>query len=68
VASPNLRLALGVPGPAELLWGIAPVSAGVFGVPAGFLATVLVSWLTPPPSTAQLQLVDRLRSPPQRSA
>ncbi|MCV2422420.1 cation acetate symporter [Paucibacter sp. DJ2R-2] len=67
VASPSLRLALGVPGPAELLWGIAPVSAGVFGVPAGFLAIALVSCFTPRPAAEQAQLVDRLRSPPQRS-
>ena len=30
-----------------LWWGLQPVSAGVFGVQAGLLATVLVSWLTP---------------------
>jgi len=30
-----------------LWWGLQPVSAGVFGVLAGLLATVLVSWLTP---------------------
>ncbi|WP_271009931.1 sodium:solute symporter family protein [Paucibacter sp. B51] len=64
-ASPSLRLALGVPGPAQLIGGIAPVSAGVFGVPAGFLAIVLVSWLTPRPSAAQAHMLDQLRSPPR---
>jgi cation/acetate symporter len=29
-----------------LWWGIQPVSAGVFGVPAGFVATLLISALT----------------------
>ena len=28
----------------QLWWGIQPISAGVFGVPAGFAATLLVSW------------------------
>ncbi|MFT4240802.1 MAG: VC_2705 family sodium/solute symporter [Acidovorax sp.] len=31
-----------------LWWGIQPISAGVFGVPAGVAATVLASWLTRP--------------------
>ncbi len=31
------------------LWfGIQPISAGVFGVPAGLLVVWLVSWLVPP--------------------
>lgn len=30
--------------PATLWWGIQPVSAGVFGVPAGIVAMVLLSW------------------------
>ena len=29
-----------------LWWGIQPVSAGVFGVAAGVIVTVLVSWAT----------------------
>ena len=34
---------------ADGLWfGIQPVSAGVFGVPTGLVATVVVSWLTRP--------------------
>ena len=31
---------------ATLWWGIQPVSAGVFGVPAGILAVVVLSWLS----------------------
>jgi cation/acetate symporter len=43
---PVFRDALGL-GPATGLWGgIQPVSAGVFGVPAGFIATLVISALT----------------------
>jgi len=42
---------------------IAPVSAGVFGVPAGVLAMVIVSWLTPPPGKDVLALIDHIRTP-----
>jgi cation/acetate symporter len=34
---------------ADGLWfGIQPISAGVFGVPAGALVAILVSWITTP--------------------
>ncbi len=42
---------------------IAPVSAGVFGVPAGLLAMVITTLLTPPPGKAEQNLVDQLRRP-----
>ncbi|MRV73453.1 cation acetate symporter [Duganella sp. FT92W] len=42
---------------------IAPVSAGIFGVPAGALAMIVVSWLTPPPGKDVLALVDYIRTP-----
>jgi cation/acetate symporter len=43
---PAFRDALGL-SPATGLWGgIQPVSAGVFGVPAGFIATLVISALT----------------------
>lgn len=42
---------------------IAAVSAGVFGVPAGFLALFIVSLLTPAPDERTLKLVDQLRGP-----
>jgi cation/acetate symporter len=38
--------ALGLGPVGGLWWGIQPVSAGVFGVPAGFVATLLISALT----------------------
>ncbi|HEV2611106.1 MAG TPA: sodium:solute symporter family protein [Noviherbaspirillum sp.] len=42
---------------------IAPVSAGVFGVPAGILALVVVSLLTAPPDERSNALVERIRTP-----
>ncbi|HEY1147270.1 MAG TPA: sodium:solute symporter family protein [Pseudoduganella sp.] len=46
------------------LWfGIAPISAGVFGVPAGLLANALVSLLTPAPDEQSLALLRHIRTP-----
>ncbi len=42
---------------------IAPVSAGVFGVPAGFIAMIVVTLLTPAPDPEIGALVDDLRQP-----
>ncbi len=42
---------------------IAPVSAGVFGVPAGFVALIVVTLLTPAPGKQTGALVDKLRQP-----
>ena len=54
-ASPMLRAWWGA-APGGLWWGIQPVSAGVFGVPAGFAVIVLVSlgdgWRQRQPRTA----------------
>ena len=62
-AMPELRAALGVPGPAQLWWGIQPISAGLFGVPAGFAAVLLVSCMTAAPGPEQMRMLDRLRAP-----
>ncbi|CAN5311125.1 cation acetate symporter [soil metagenome] len=62
-AHPMLRAALGLTGPPQLWWGIQPISAGLFGVPASFLAIVLVSKLTRAPELAQRQMLADLRSP-----
>ena len=43
---PAFRDALGLGPFSGLWWGIQPVSAGVFGVPAGFIATLAISALT----------------------
>ena len=42
---------------------IAPISAGIFGVPAGMATLVLVSWLTAPPERRTAALVDHVRAP-----
>jgi len=60
---PWLRSLLGLSGPVHLWWDIHPVSAGVFGVPAGFVVIVVVSLLTPAPSAATYRLVANLRYP-----
>ncbi len=48
---------------ANIWWGIEPISAGLFGVPAAFLTTIVVSILTPPPSREAMELVDFVRFP-----
>ncbi|MEK8029277.1 VC_2705 family sodium/solute symporter [Ideonella sp. DXS29W] len=60
---PLLRDWLHLRGPAQLWWGIQPVSAGVFGVPVGLAVTVIVSLLTPRPSPQVEAFVDQLRYP-----
>jgi cation/acetate symporter len=51
-------------GSAEAQWfAIAPIAAGIFGIPAGFAASVLVSLLTAPPPAAVQDLVERVRYP-----
>lgn len=45
---PAVRTALGLSHDG-LWWGIQPVSGGVFGVSAGLVATLVVSWFTRPP-------------------
>jgi len=64
IAHPSLRALIGLPGPATLVWGIHPASAGVFGVPAGVLALVLVSLMTAAPTQRDRDFVDALRSRP----
>ena len=46
---------------ANIWWDIEPISAGLFGVPAAFLVTLVVSLLTPPPSREAIELVDFVR-------
>jgi len=47
----------------ETWFGILPMAAGVFGVPAGLLTVVVVSLLTPRPSRASAGMVDYIRAP-----
>ncbi|MFZ6655740.1 sodium:solute symporter family protein [Undibacterium sp. TJN19] len=44
-------------------FNIAPISAGVFGVPAGFISMLVVSYLTPKPDQKTMELVDFIRAP-----
>jgi cation/acetate symporter len=44
-------------------FSIAPISAGIFGVPAGIVVLVVVSLLTRPPSPQTRGLVDHIRAP-----
>ena len=62
-----LRALIGVTVPVDLWWGILPVSAGVFGVPIGFGACVVVSLLTPPPSAEARAFTHSLRHPGPRA-
>jgi len=50
----------------ETWFGILPMAAGVFGVPAGLLTVIVVSLLTPRPSRASAGMVDYIRAPEQR--
>jgi cation/acetate symporter len=58
-----LRGIFHVSAPAELWWGIQPISAAAFGVPAGMLAIIVVSLLTPAPSEEMRAFVERIRFP-----
>jgi len=49
--------------PIDLLWGIQPIAAGVFGAPVAIAVIVLVSLVTPRPDPATQELVDYLRQP-----
>jgi len=48
---------------APLWWDINPISAGIFGMPAGFLGVFLGSMLTAAPSKEVQELVDHVRYP-----
>ncbi|ODT35821.1 MAG: cation acetate symporter, partial [Lautropia sp. SCN 70-15] len=57
---------LGVPRSApitNLWWDIQPISAGLFGVPLGFLVIFLVSLVTPAPDKKTQELVEHVRYP-----
>jgi len=49
---------------ADYTWfGIAPIAAGIFGVPLAFAVTIVVSLLTPAPSREIQELVEHVRYP-----
>ena len=47
----------------NIWWDIQPISAGVFGVPLGFLVIIIVSLVTPAPKPEVQQLVEHVRYP-----
>ncbi len=49
--------------PIELLWGIQPIAAGVFGAPVAIAVIVVVSLMTPRPDPATEEFVEYLRRP-----
>ncbi|MBL0094584.1 MAG: cation acetate symporter [Piscinibacter sp.] len=63
---PWLRGVFGVTSPVQLWWDIQPISAGLFGVPIGFLVILVVSLLTPAPSKETQELVEHVRYPDLR--
>ncbi len=62
---PWMRGIFGVTGPvSDYIWfGIQPISAAVFGVPAGVLALIVVSLLTPAPDKQVQDFVEHCRYP-----
>jgi cation/acetate symporter len=49
--------------PISLWWDIQPISAGLWGVPLGFLVIIVVSLLTPAPDKDTQDLVEHVRYP-----
>jgi cation/acetate symporter len=47
----------------DMWWGIAPISAGVFGVPLGLITIWVVSLLTPEPNREVQEFVEHVRYP-----
>jgi cation/acetate symporter len=60
---PAARTWLGLSPQPWRLWGIDPMAAGVFGVPAGAAVLMLVSLLTPRPGQVAQSFVQRLHEP-----
>ena len=48
---------------ANIWWDIQPISAGLFGVPAAFIVTIVVSLLTKAPGRDIQELVEHVRYP-----
>ena len=64
-ALPGPRSWLGIgPPSADALWfGIDPMAAGVFGVPAGLLALIVASLASAPPGPDEARFAEHLRTP-----
>jgi cation/acetate symporter len=48
---------------APLWWDITPISAGIFGIPAGIIGVIVGSLISPAPSKDIQELVDHVRYP-----
>jgi cation/acetate symporter len=48
---------------APLWWDINPISAGIFGIPAGIIGVIVGSLISPAPSREIQELVDHVRYP-----
>ncbi|MBI4937687.1 MAG: cation acetate symporter [Nitrosomonadales bacterium] len=48
---------------APLWWDINPISAGIFGIPAGIIGVIVGSLISPAPNKAVQDLVDHVRYP-----
>jgi cation/acetate symporter len=62
---PWMRGIFGVTSPIadNIWWGIQPISAGLFGVPVGFIVIIVVSLLTKEPDRETQELVEHVRYP-----
>jgi cation/acetate symporter len=65
---PWLRGVFGVTSPVDLWFGIAPISAGVFGVPLGFALIIIISLFTPAPNAKVQELIEHVRYPNIKAA
>jgi cation/acetate symporter len=48
---------------APLWWDINPISAGIFGIPLGFIGVIIGSLISPAPSQQVQEMVDHVRYP-----
>jgi cation/acetate symporter len=62
---PWLRGIFGVTSPVadNIWWDIQPISAGLFGVPLGFVVIIVVSLMTRAPNAEVQELVEHVRYP-----
>ena len=65
---PWLRGVFDITKPIDLWFGIAPISAGVFGVPLGFALVELISLVTPGPDKKTQELIEFVRYPDLKGA
>jgi cation/acetate symporter len=45
------------------IWGINNISVGIFGMPAAFIAQLLVGWLAAPATKEMQEFIDSIRVP-----